>query len=218
METHIAGDPAPINDLETPKTNINPLKKLNPKLLGIIVVVVLLGALAYYFKNLWIAATVDGHIINRLAVIKKLEKQSGKSALDALIDDQLISNEARKKKITISNDDVSKKLDTIKSQVAASGGTLEAALTTAGMTLDDLKKQIMLQLKLEKLLGDKLNVTEEELNKYITDSKVTLPTGKEAETKDKIRNQLKSQKFNTEASKYLVGLRGAAKINTYVSY
>lgn len=216
--TNIAGDTAPKSEIETPKARFNPIKKINPKLLGIAIVIVLLGFLAFYYKSLWIAATVDGHPISRWAIISKLEKLSGKSVLDTMIDDQLINNAANKKNITVGEGDLNKKLDEIKAQVTASGSTLEVALSTASMTLDDLKKQITLQLKAEQLLGDKLQVSDEELAKYIADNKVTVPSGQEAITNDQVRDQIKSEKFNTEIGNFITELRNASKINTYVQY
>ena len=205
------------NEIE-PKIEDNSTRKFSPKVLGIVIVVLILAGLAFYYKNLWIAATVDGHIISRWSVIQKLEKQNGRVALDGLIDDKLISNEAKKKNITITDEDINKKLDTIKSQIEASGGTIDAALASAGLTMDDLKKQIILQLKLEKLLGDKINVTDEEVDKNIKDNKIPVPAGQEAQTKDQIREQMKSDKFGNEAGKYIADLKVAAKIKNFVSY
>ena len=58
----------------------------------IIAVIIILAALVYYYKGLFIAATINGSPITRLAVIKELEKASGKQALDSLITKKLINN------------------------------------------------------------------------------------------------------------------------------
>ncbi|MBX4187050.1 MAG: SurA N-terminal domain-containing protein [Candidatus Doudnabacteria bacterium] len=202
---------------ETALTN-EPKKKFNPKWLAAAVIVILAAGAAFYFRNLLVAATVDGHIISRLSVVKRLEKQSGSSVLNSLIDDQLISNAAANKKITISEDEINAKLDKIKSQVEASGSDMDTALKNAGLTAAELRQQIVLQLKLEKLLSDKLNVSDEEVAKYIADNKVTIAAGKEKEIKDQVREQIKTQKFNNEATTYLSDQRNNAKIKTFVNY
>jgi foldase protein PrsA len=208
-------EPSSPNQPEIPKQELNFLKKINPKLAIIAIVLVAILGLLFYYKNLFIAASVDGHFISRWSVIKKLEKQGGKSVLDSLVEETLINNKAKENNITVSDSDVNGKLDTIRAQVEGQGGTLDAALSAAGITLDDLKKQIMMQLKLERLLADKINVSEEELNKYITDNKVENPT---EEDKTAIREQLKSGKFSEEASKYLIDLRVGANIKNFVEY
>jgi foldase protein PrsA len=200
----------------TPKQN--PLRKINPKLAATVVVILLLAGLGFYLKNQLIAASVDGHLISRWAVIKKLEKQNGKTALDGLVENQLIVNAAKKNNITVSDDEINKKMDTIKSQIESQGGTFDAALSDAGLTMADLRTQITLQVELEKLLGNKLGVSDDEVNKYIADNKVPLPAGQEETVKTQIREQLKSEKFNTEASTYISNLRSAAKIKKYIQY
>jgi len=50
----------------------------------IIAAVVVIGALAFYYKGLFIAATVNGVPISRLSIIEQLEKSSGKATLEAI--------------------------------------------------------------------------------------------------------------------------------------
>ena len=98
------------------------------------------------------------------------------------------------------------------------GGTLEATLQEQGMTLEGLKKRIGTQKAVEKILEDKIQVTDEEVNTYITDNKVTLPKGNESEAKKQISVQLRNQKLNQEASQWINGIRTEAKIKYYVEY
>lgn len=209
--------PAQTNNEDSKKPMLF-LKQINPKLAGVVVLILVLGVLAFYNKQLFVAATVDGHIINRLEVIKRLEKQGGSGVLDALIENQLINNAAEKNNITASEDEINQKIDKIKLQIESQGSTFDEALTAAGLTLDDLKKQMVLQVELEKLIGDKVQITDDEVNKYMTDNNISAPAGTEDETKNQVREQLKTQKFNTEAGKYLSELRTSANIKTYVDY
>jgi hypothetical protein len=219
MDTqNLAGEPAPTTH-EPENKSLESIKKINPKYAWTAVVIVLLAILAFQYKNLIVAATVDGHVINRLSVIKKLEKQSGEGVLNQLIEDQLIAGAATKNNITVSEQDINTKIDTIKVQIESTGGSLDAALDQAGMNMDDLRYEVSKQLKLEKLLIDKLNVSDEELNKYVADNKITIPADETAEsTKNQIRDQLKSMKFSQEASKFLTDLRTSAKVRTFVEY
>jgi len=184
----------------------------------IIVVVAALVGLGWRYKGLLIAATVNGSPISRLAVISELEKSSGKGALDSMINQKLIDDEASKKGITVTSDEVSTQIKTIEDQLKAQGQTLDQALSAQGMTQADLEKQVLTQKKLEKLLADKIAVTDAEVAQYIKDNKVTVPAGQEATYNTQIKNQIEQQKFSDAATALVGTLRSQAKINYYVNY
>ena len=192
--------------------------QINTRTAIIIAIVIIIGVLAYIYKGVFIAATVDGSPIMRLTIIQKLEKTSGKNLLDSLINERLIQNEARTKNIIVSDDEVNRQIKTIESQIATQGGTLDAALAEAGMSMDDLKKQIMAQKEIEKLLADKINVTDEEVAQYIKDNKVSIPQGQEATIVDQIKSEMRNQKISTEAQTLITNLKSKAKIQRFVNY
>jgi len=192
--------------------------QINTRTAIIIAIVIIIGVLAYIYKGVFIAATVDGSPIMRLTIIQKLEKTSGKNLLDSLINERLIQNEARTKNIIVSDDEVNSQIKTIESQIATQGGTLDAALAEAGMSMDDLKKQIMAQKEIEKLLADKINVTDEEVAQYIKDNKVSIPQGQEATIVDQIKSEMRNQKISTEAQTLITNLKSKAKIQRFVNY
>lgn len=184
----------------------------------IIAVIVVLGVLAYVYKGLFIAATVNGSPISRLAIIQKLEKASGKSLLDSLITEKLVQDEASAKKIIISDDEINAEIKKIEDQIVAQGGTLDAALGAQSMSRDDLKKQIVFQKEVETLVADKINVSDEEVAQYIKDNKISIPEGQEAATEEQIKNDLRNQKLNTEAQTLITTLKAKAKIQYFVKY
>jgi len=118
-----------------------------------------------------------------------IEKQGGKSILDSLITDTLIKNEAKKKGIIISEDEVNQEIKTIEASVTEQGGTLEQALLQQGMTKESLRESVKNQKIIEKLFADKLKVTDAEVNKYIAENEIPIEEGKEAETKKQIMDQ-----------------------------
>ena len=202
------------NQQKAEKTSI----KFSKRNAIIIAVLILLGVLGYAFKGLFIAATVNGSPISRLAIVQKLEKASGQKLLDSLITEKLIQNEANAKKIVVSDDEVNTEIKKIQDQITAQNSTLDAALAAQGMTMDDLKEQIMIQMEVEKLVADKINVTDEEIAQYITDNKVSIPEGQEAVTKDQIKSDLRDQKLNQEATALITALKAKAKISYFVKY
>ena len=198
---------------ETRKSRI-----INVKVIAIVVGVLIFGALVYYYRGLFFAATVNGVPISRLAVVRELEKNSGKRALDAMITKKLIEEEMRKKGITVGNEEIEGEIKNIESQIATQGGTLEMALAAQGMSRTDLEKEITTQKKIEKLLADQVQVTDEEVEKYIKENAITIPEGEELAMKEQIKNQMKGQKFNEKAGEWMNGLRSGAKIRYFVNY
>ena len=192
--------------------------KIHIKTAVIIAIIIVLGALAYMYKGVFVAATVDGSPISRLAVIRKLESTAGKNVLDSFINEKLVQNEARAKNISVSDDEINNQIKTIEDQIKSQGSTLEAALATANMTIDDLKKQILIQKEIEKLIADKISVTDEEALQYIADNKIPVPAGQEAALAGQIKNELQNQKLDTEAKALIDALRLKAKIKRFVNY
>jgi len=184
-----------------------------------VAVVIVILALAWYFKGIFIAATVDGSPIWRLSVTEQTEKQSGKSVLDGLIAKKLVDQEETNKGITLTSDEINAAIKKIEAQVVAQGGTLADALSKQNMTMDDFRNSIVEQEKLKKLLGDKLAVSDEDVTKYIKDNKISVPEGTSASSfSAQVKDYLVQQKMGTEANALVETLKAKAHVSTFVSY
>lgn len=192
--------------------------RLKRKTVIILTVIVVLLVLGYVYKGLFVAATVNGMPITRLAVIQELEKISGKQALDSLITQKLIDAEARKNNIVVSGDEIDAEISKIRVQVETQGGTLEQALTTQGMTMDILKEQIRVQKILEKLVPDKVEVTDAEVAQYMKDNGIRAPEGEEEKYHALVKDQLTQQKLGAAKQKFVTDLKANAKIRTFAGY
>ncbi len=194
-------------------------KKPKPLVIAIGVAGILILVALFFVKGIFVAATVNGSLISRLTVIKELEKQGGKQALEAIIDKKLIETELKKQNVSVTPAEIDEEIKKIEAQVASQGGTLEAALAQQGMTEEKLREQITIQKKLEKLLANKVAVTNAEVDTYIKDSKATPPKDVKMEDfRKQISEQLKQQKFQQEAQKWISDLTASAKIKYYVNY
>ena len=192
--------------------------RISFKTMIVLVAIIAIGALFYVGKGWFIVATVDGSPISRLSIIGKLEKASGKTLLDTLITEKLIQNEAKEKGIVVSEEEVNSEIKKVQDQVTVQGGTLEAALVAQGMDMQDLKSRITLQKDLEKLLADKTNVTDSEVEQYVKDNKVSVPQGQEAAMSAQVRDALVNQKLVKEADTLIAALKSRAKIQYFVNY
>ena len=193
-------------------------KYITVKTAFIVALVLIAGALAYTYKHLAVAAMVNGRPITRFAVLGMLEKSSGKQALESLITELIIEQETSKYTVAVTDEEVAEEIKKIEAQVSAQGGTLDMALASQGMTRDDLLKRIATQKKIEKILEDKVQVADAEIDQFIKENGVKIEKGKEAETRDQIKSQLKGQKFGSEANKWIDSLRTAASIRYFMDY
>ncbi len=166
-----------------------------------------------------VAATVNGTPISRLAIVTELEKQGGKQALEAAIQQQLLQNALQEKDIIIEDRIVDEEIKLIEENVKSQGGTLEAALEQQNMTLDILREQIKSQKGIELAIADKLAVTDEEVASYAKTAGIEKPAEmSEVEFSEAIKEQLKQQKFQTEAAIWVQSLTDSANITYYISY
>lgn len=181
--------------------------------------ILLLAVLAFIGKSLFIAATVNGSPISRLSIVRQLEKQSGKAALESMIQKKLIETELNKQNITVTEEEVNAEIRLIEQEVSGQGGTLKAALEAQGVTEETLREQIAIQKKLEKVLSDKVQVSDADLESLKKQNDLKPAGGQSMEDFNKgLKDQLKRQKFQEEAGKWVESLTSNAKINYYVQY
>lgn len=184
----------------------------------VLILVVIFGVL-YYFRAAFVAATVNGSPISRLAIIHELEKRNGKEALDNLITRKLIDTAIEKENITLTEAELDDEVAALEAKIAAQGGTLQMVLDQQGISQDELRKELGVQKKLEKLLASKTAVTDAEVDAYIKDNKITVPKGVKVEDfRSQIKSQLEQQKFTTEGQKWVSNLKASAKIRYLVNY
>lgn len=181
-----------------------------------VVLVLIAAALWQYYTR---AAVVNGSTISRVAVIRELETQSGEAMLDALVTKKLIAQKAAEAGIKIDAKEVDDTLKTLEDRVASQGSTLEAALAQQGISLDKFREQITLQKALEKLLADKVQVSDDEVNAYIASNKLSAPEGTSPDDfKAQVKEQLVNQKLGAAAESWIAEQKKNAVIKYYVPY
>jgi foldase protein PrsA len=180
--------------------------------------VIIALALLFVYKSIFIAAVVNGSPISRFSVIQEVEKKSGKAALDMIIIQRILADEVHKQGITITESEVDAEMKEIEARFTAQATTLDAMLASQGMTRADVTKQIMTQLQVEKLLGEKIAVSDAEVDQYIAEKKIVVPKDKDAEMRTQVAAQIKQEKTNKEGNALVESLRGSAKVTYFVQY
>lgn len=155
--------------VEIKKIADNPILKLVTKV--VVFVIAIIGILAVadlgvqYLNNSYSVAVVNGKRISKHKWHDLLEKYYGSSIAQTLINDEIIKQESKKAKVTVSKEDIQKELDSI---IQRLGGqeAYEAALTASNITEEEIKDQIEVQALYDKVIGPSITYTEEELKAF----------------------------------------------------
>src|SRR3989344_4337355 len=111
--------------------------------------------------SLIIVATVNNQPIWRWDFEKRAISQVGQQLTGELINESLIINEARSRDIQVSEAEIDARIQEIEKGL---GGTpLSEVLASQGMSPDELKRQLRLQAIAEKMIADKVQVTDEQV-------------------------------------------------------
>ncbi len=187
-----------------------PVKKVNfiPFL-----VVLTLAVLAFLYYRFCIVATVNGKPITRFSYIQNLIKTDQKQTLKQMANEALIYQEAQKQGVEIEKSLIDTEIASIEAKIVEQGQTLEAALSAEGMTKSDLEAQIRIQKIAEKLSNPNTEVTQAQIDDYLTKNKAYLPT---TYTKEQLQELAKTQLIteikNTAVNTWFTQIQKDAKI------
>lgn len=184
---------------------------------NILLVLVLVGAiLIWRFKNVFVAATVNGQPISRLQLISQLQKRFGDQVLDNMINERLILSAARQKGIFVTNDEINDRIKTIEQQLQGKV-SLDEALKAQGLTQDEFRKQIEIQLSIDKMFEKEATVSSEEVNNYISQNQDFYKNSTDpAQLKQEVQTTLEQQKVADLFNKWFTDLRQKASINKFL--
>jgi foldase protein PrsA len=208
----------PVKKVDSESHTVPQTKRSRRTLLFIVGGVLVIAAFLFLVQRYLVAATVNGQMISRLALYKELEKQYGSQTLDGMITKALVKQEAKNRGITVSSEDIDNEFKKIEERFTSQGQNLDDVLKSQGYSKDDLREQVELQLIVEKMVADKISITDEEVDKYLTENKQFMPTGTpDDKLKEDARENLKQEKINTEGQNIIKELRDKANIKTSFS-
>lgn len=193
--------------------------KLNYKVLGSVFGVLLLATALYFAKGYVIAGVVNGKPITRAKVAGELERRSGLQVLEGLINQSLIDQEAKKRGITVTKQELDADAKKIEDNMIAQGSTLEVALAQQNLDRQQFMVILMTNKKLEKLIADKVSVSDEEVTAYLDANKDSFPADSDpAALKEQVRTFLQQQKVDGESQNLFTQLRAQAKIRYWATF
>lgn len=181
--------------------------------------IIIIFAIIYYFRGQFIAATVNGSPISRFALTRNLEKQAGKKTLDSMITKTLIMQEAKKRNITVSKEQIDQAMKNLEENFQKQGQNLDQLLSLQGMTREELREQIKIQKIVEKAVGSEAAITDKDVNDYLEKNKSLLSKDtKIEEIKPVVKQQLEQQKLQEKADAWVKSLRDKAKIIYFTNF
>ena len=181
-------------------------------LMALLVLLIILGGL-YLVKDSFIVAMVNGKPVYRWTVIQKLEEQGGKQILDSLVTETLVKQAIKNAGIKIEQTEIDSEIKNIEDRLVAQGMTLDTALQQQGMTRQQLIDDITLQKSAEKIVAEKVSVTDEEVQKYMEDNKDFFPADADlAQMKETVKQQLLSTKGNEAIQAWVQELQDSSKV------
>lgn len=154
------------------------MKIVKSKKFYLIIVVLITGiiisASIFYFQR-QVVARINDETISKEDLYNLLVEQNGQAALDSLVDQSIIKQEAEKQKIVISEQTIDKEITELK-QSYGSEEEFNNTLETYGTTLEKVREDIAVSLMVEKLLESEISITEEEIKTYFEEHKEEFAT------------------------------------------
>lgn len=189
----------------------------------------ILGFLAYKYL---VVAWVDYYPVTRIELYRELEDQYGVEIKDNLITERLILNEARKRGVSVSNEEIQDELTKLEAQ---QGGAeqLNQILTMQNISRSELERRFKFRILVNKMFGMNAVVSEEEINNYIEQNKDQIlalggqqpqtdaqgnvlaesqPGTVSAQLRQEIKDQLMQQKVSDDFTKWLEEAKKSARV------
>ena len=119
-----------------------------------------------------VVAKVNGEAITKDQLYDAMVKQGGQQTLDTLIMEKIIEMEAKKQGIQVTEQDVEEEIDKMAEQY---GGreTFEQIIGMYGYSMDGMKEDIGMSLKIKEIMRPSITITEEEMKEYFEENKET---------------------------------------------
>jgi len=115
-------------------------------------------------------AVVNGNRITEKEFVGKLKETIGERVLQQMIDRQIVEDAFQKAGLKLSEQDIAASIQEMQSR-APSPAAFEEYLAARGVTLEDLRNDLQLQMKVEMLATKDVVVTEEQLKNFYKEHK-----------------------------------------------
>ncbi|MGF3104636.1 foldase protein PrsA [Rossellomorea sp. DUT-2] len=137
---------------------------------GIVVVGTMLAM--FGFSKEEVVAKVGSKSISKEDLYTSLVDQYGEAALDTLIAEKIVELEGDKEDISVKDSEIDEELESMKDSYGGEEAFNEA-LASSGASLDSVKENIRSFLMTEKLLKDRISISDDQIKEYFEANKDT---------------------------------------------
>lgn len=182
----------------------------------LIIAVFIVIALLWKFKSNLIVAMVNGQPVSRWQLDNRMMKKFGDQTLDSIINERLILAAARQKGIFINAEDIDSRIKQIEGKLNGKM-TLDDALKAQGLTREDLRQQLEIQLSIEKMFEKEATVSAADIDDYIKNNSQAFKDSTDpAALKEEVKSMLSQQKINDLFGKWFDDMRKNAKVTKFL--
>lgn len=115
-------------------------------------------------------ASVGDKEITKEALYDKMVASAGAATLDAMISNEVVNQEAEKADIKVTQEELDAEM-AVYEESYGGAEALEQALASSGMSIADLEDEMKIYLKVEKIVGPDINITDEQISTYFEENK-----------------------------------------------
>lgn len=123
--------------------------------------------------NSQVVGEVDDVKITKDELYEAMVLQVGDQVLESLIGEKIVDLEAEKEDIKVSDEEIDKELSKLEEQYGGEEA-LKQMLESQGLSLDVIKENISTNIKIKKLLGSQVEVSDEEIEEFFEENKEDL--------------------------------------------
>ena len=187
----------------------NQTQTFNLLVIALVFIVLAMGYMR--FKYLLIPATVNGSPVFSWEYVRSLHQTAGTQVIDQLVVEKLIEQEAKNQKIEVSQEEVDAEYQRLEEQFESVGG-LEAFLSSQGLKKKDIDGQVLLNLKVQKIVAKDISVSDEEVDEYYSENKDSFEDFTKDEAMEQSKNILYEQKLQQQIGSWIQDLRAKGQI------
>lgn len=197
-----------------PKKRILSVKKFSWRNIFLFSILVL-GLLFWKFKGFFIVATVNGQPISKWQLHRELVKKFGNQVLENIINERLILSATRQQGIFVTEGEIKERIKSIEHRLVNT--SLDEALKLQGLTREDFKRQVEIQIAIEKLFDKEATVSTQEINDYLTKNREKYKSATNpAMLRLEVEGILRQQKITDLFEKWFTEVRKNAKVKKYL--
>lgn len=190
------------------------IRKPNNGWIAFWTLVLVLLALAVWKRNWVLAATVNNKPIWGFEVLDKMDRNYREAELQAVIDGRVIMDEAARRNALPTPENIKNRFVELENRYGGAD-TFNRWLTQQGQNRESFEGTLKLQLVMEKMYSNEINITDEEIDKYVKENKNLLTSTDAAGQRQEAKQQLTNQKQQEVFSQKFTELKQKANIRIF---